>query len=63
MVGADPLAVGDDLGATLSFEVTPVAQSGASTGTVVTSSGVGPVMVANTAPVASGVTIDRKSVV
>jgi hypothetical protein len=49
--------VGADQGATIKFEVTPVAQAGASPGSPVQSAGVGPVLPANTAPVVSAVTI------
>jgi hypothetical protein len=49
--------VGADDGAMISFEVTPVAQTGVSPGTPVSSSAVGPVTPTNTAPVANNVAI------
>ena len=50
------LAVIDD-GALITFEVTPVASSGASPGSPVQSPAVGPILPANTAPTATGVSI------
>jgi len=52
----DLRADGDDLGTTISFEVTPVALTGVTTGLPVASAGV-PVVAANTAPTASAVSI------
>ncbi len=47
----------DDQDAIITFEVTPVALTGVVTGTAVVSSGVGPIVAANTAPTASTVAI------
>ncbi len=47
----------NDVGATIVFEVTPVAQSGTSPGNTVLSPGLGPIIADNTAPVASDVNI------
>ena len=46
-----------DQGTSIVFKVTPVAQTGATPGATVASAAVGPVGVANSAPVASGVSI------
>ncbi len=51
------MLVAADQGASISFEVTPVAQTGVSPGAAVASPAVGPVVAANTAPVASAVNI------
>jgi hypothetical protein len=50
--GSSYALVAADIGALISFEVTPVAQTGASPGTSVASAGIGPVAEPNTVPVA-----------
>ena len=49
--------VGADVGELITFAVTPAALTGVSPGVAAVSGPVGPVLVANTAPVASGVSI------
>ena len=52
-----------DLGSLLTFEVTPVAASGANPGSPVQSAPIGPVVPANSAPIASGVGVSGLLVV
>ncbi|MFA4818832.1 MAG: hypothetical protein WC621_03250 [Patescibacteria group bacterium] len=52
-----------DLSATMKFEVTPVAQTGASPGLPVQSSGVGPVVNPNQPPVATNVVITGNTII